>query len=67
MSDTIYNAMLIYITGLVLATILFYEGGRRGKAKNPEVWGTIFGLLWPITVPILLFMLISSYWKDHNS
>ncbi len=46
----------IYVIGFVLGVLVFYYGGVRGKASNPEIWSVVFGALWPITVPLLIYM-----------
>lgn len=54
----------VYLTGLVLTTTFFYYGGVRGKAVRPELWSVIFGLVWPISLPLVIVFVIRAFKRD---
>ncbi len=46
----------LYVIGFVLGVLVFYYGGVRGKAPKPEMWSLVFGAFWPITLPLLVYL-----------
>jgi len=48
----------IYLWGVIAGVLFFYTGARRGHARDPEMWAVIFGLLWFITIPVVIWKVL---------
>lgn len=58
--------LTVYLWGAFLFTMFFYAGAIRGKARNPQIWSVVFGLLWFITVPLVVFQVWKAFRKERN-
>lgn len=54
----------IYLWGVVVSTLIFWRGALRGKAKNPHLWSVLFGLLWFITIPVVVWQVVRAFQED---
>jgi hypothetical protein len=58
------NLYLIYLCKMIVTTLFFYYGGVQAKAAHPELWSVVFGLVWPISVPLIIWFVIRAMQRD---
>ena len=54
----------IWLAGFAVATVIFYHGALRGKARYPEIFSVLFGLVWFITLPLVLVAAVNGILRD---
>lgn len=66
MNEQWFGIFKVYTIMLTISVVLFYFGGVKGKAKNPEFNALLFGMFWFITIPLLAWNVVKAFQEDKK-